>query len=411
MWLNLISYACYFLIFVVFLWGIVDILHNKKSANLQSGLSAGLGMLGTFLGITYGLSGFDENDITASIPILLHGMKTAFWTSIWGMIGNMSLKFLHNRCKPKDDQTKGKTESEAVISLLSEIANNGKENSALMKNIEKSISGDGETTLNTNIEKLRNITRENLSELNKSFKEFAQTQAENNTKALIEALESVMRDFNTKINEQFGDNFKKFNEALGIMLEWQKNYKEQLEKMSEQFELAKTGIDKTRTMVSDIVDSQSVFQNTADALDVLLKNLNTNLVGMKNIADKASDVFPIIHENIKNLTENLSAGIKNSNAQINEMLKGQIDGMREQKQIFIDAYKNFETESRNISAHTNQKITEQIKSLDAALSKELTEALEQFGKSLVQISNKFVEVYRELPNAISDIKTELKRRN
>jgi len=39
--------------------------------------------------------------------------------------------------------------------------------------------------------------------------------AENNSKALIEALQEVIRDFNAKINEQFGENFKQLNEAVG----------------------------------------------------------------------------------------------------------------------------------------------------------------------------------------------------
>ena len=41
-----------------------------------------------------------------------------------------------------------------------------------------------------------------------AFKDFAEKVAENNSKALVEALEEVIRDFNTKISEQFGDNFK-----------------------------------------------------------------------------------------------------------------------------------------------------------------------------------------------------------
>ena len=53
-------------------------------------------------------------------------------------------------------------------------------------------------------------------------------KVEDNSKSLIEALEEVIRDFNTKISEQLGDNFKKFNESLSIMLEWHKEYKRKL---------------------------------------------------------------------------------------------------------------------------------------------------------------------------------------
>lgn len=50
-----------------------------------------LGVLGTFLGITLGLICFDTQDLTTSIPELLQGLKTAFFTSLAGMIGSLIL--------------------------------------------------------------------------------------------------------------------------------------------------------------------------------------------------------------------------------------------------------------------------------------------------------------------------------
>ena len=50
-----------------------------------------LGVLGTFAGITIGLVYFKPNELTASIPQLLEGLKTAFFTSLAGMIGSIIL--------------------------------------------------------------------------------------------------------------------------------------------------------------------------------------------------------------------------------------------------------------------------------------------------------------------------------
>ena len=50
-----------------------------------------LGVLGTFLGITKGLLSFDTSDLDASIPLLLDGLKTAFFTSLLGMAGSLIL--------------------------------------------------------------------------------------------------------------------------------------------------------------------------------------------------------------------------------------------------------------------------------------------------------------------------------
>jgi flagellar motor component MotA len=46
-----------------------------------------IGILGTFLGIAYGLFYFDVKNMDESIPELLNGLKTAFIASIFGIIG------------------------------------------------------------------------------------------------------------------------------------------------------------------------------------------------------------------------------------------------------------------------------------------------------------------------------------
>src|ERR1700740_2145710 len=45
-----------------------------------------IGIMGTFIGIAYGLWYFDVNNIEGSIPELLNGLKTAFLASIGGIL-------------------------------------------------------------------------------------------------------------------------------------------------------------------------------------------------------------------------------------------------------------------------------------------------------------------------------------
>lgn len=61
---------------------------NLRMLDAASGTLVGLGLLGTFLGLTWGISGFDSSDtnnIQRSIQSLLGGMGTAFLTSLVGM--------------------------------------------------------------------------------------------------------------------------------------------------------------------------------------------------------------------------------------------------------------------------------------------------------------------------------------
>lgn len=50
-----------------------------------------------------------------------------------------------------------------------------------------------------------------------------------NKDEMLSALELVVRDFNTNLTEQFGDNFKQLNESVKNMIVWQDNYKTQID--------------------------------------------------------------------------------------------------------------------------------------------------------------------------------------
>jgi len=413
-------------IVIMLIWGCFQI-RKTGSGNPFMSVVTNLGMLGTFLGIYIGLRNFDVKNIDDSIPELLEGMKLAFITSIFGISAYIVLKWVP---PPQDTHSKGGSEAEVMINLLKLIADNGAKNHDLIKNVEKSISGDGETTLLTQIQKLRTTTSDNLNELNKSFKEFAEKQADNNSKALIEALEAVMRDFNAKINEQFGDNFKRLNEAVGRMLEWQDKYKEQVGEMTEQFELALKGITEAKNVVVTLSKEASIYQETSIKLEQILDNLNTNLAGIDEMAKNAKNAFPTIQRNLEILTnefskavyqaiENIKNTIESSSKANNSMLDAQMNGINKQIQILTQSHNDFEKQQaqlvgrisqdiQQLSERNAKTITEHFSTFDKQLQDELNNVMTQLGKGLVSISNKFVQDYGIIIKTIEELQNKLK---
>lgn len=68
-----------------------NLISKRRRVEMIPSAISTLGVLGTFLGITFGLLLFDSNNLTQSIPELLDGLKTAFFTSIAGMVGSLIL--------------------------------------------------------------------------------------------------------------------------------------------------------------------------------------------------------------------------------------------------------------------------------------------------------------------------------
>ena len=98
--LNLITYISLIIIVIAFFFCLFYVSRQRKTGALIAkrrwieqlpSMISTLGVLGTFAGITIGLLYFDTKNLDDSIPKLLSGLKTAFFTSLAGMIGSLFL--------------------------------------------------------------------------------------------------------------------------------------------------------------------------------------------------------------------------------------------------------------------------------------------------------------------------------
>lgn len=105
-WIWLIIIAGFFIFCFVFVFKYKDsekLVANRRVVEYFPTLVSTLGVLGTFWGITKGLMAFDTTDLDKSIPGLLDGLKTAFFTSLAGMIGSMILSAFISRKQDERD--------------------------------------------------------------------------------------------------------------------------------------------------------------------------------------------------------------------------------------------------------------------------------------------------------------------
>ena len=334
-YLNLFSWVSSGLVFLSPL-----ILYHwlKESRDAVAGHATALGILGTFLGIFLGLMGFDVHNIANSVPQLLSGLKTAFLTSIAGMIAAMIVKIrpqIYGIKILELDEEKLDT-VERMILVLTNIQTNqlelAREENEQLKSIERALCGDGETTLLTQIQRLRITLIDKQDELLEAFKEFATKVSELSTKALVDALAEVIRDFNKKLTEQFGENFKELNNAVKDLLVWQNNYKSHVEQMTAQFERTIESINQCKNTLESIVKKAEDFTTTAVGLEDLLFSINeehtlfkANIQAFSQLSSNAKDAFPIIENNLTKLTKGMSSFL-------DDIIKEIASGLEKQKE-------------------------------------------------------------------------------
>jgi DNA anti-recombination protein RmuC len=181
--------------------------YNDRDLNYGPIILTMLGIFGCFLGIAIGLLQFNTENIQASVPSLLNGIKTSFWASIAGIGCALTIKaryqiFGLRRFKP---------EAAVQGATIDDLAR-------LLQSLHQSLAGKEDSTLLSQVKLLRQETGYGLKAVYSSLENYMEKMADNNSKALIEALKEVIRDFNAKINEQFGDNFKQLNLAVSCQI-------------------------------------------------------------------------------------------------------------------------------------------------------------------------------------------------
>ncbi|MDE2800082.1 MAG: MotA/TolQ/ExbB proton channel family protein [Gemmatimonadota bacterium] len=415
-WVSWEFFAILMLLVVLWSW---KILHQQ--VNAIASIVTVIGVLGTFIGIAIGLYQFDTGNIEASVPALLEGLKIAFVSSIIGIFGSICLKLLSLRKRKRQAASEG-TYTGATIDDLANILQEiykihqaeGNETRETLRAIEKALTGDGESTVLTQLQKLRTTFSDKQDDLLQAFKEFATQMADNNTKALIEALEAVMRDFNAKINEQFGDNFKQLNEAVGRINDWQEQYRQQMDELAVEFRIAAESIEKSRQSLESIAERSGVIVSSAEKLDPILQAIqqqiqlmNDRLEAFSALADNASNAFPIIENRLNQLTDNftqvVAENIDNSQVSMERQREALTSQVQQLETMVTDTNRRLNTETERIFRESTANMTQQIQLLDRALQEELTKSIESLGSQLASLSRRFVDDYQPLTDQLRNV--------
>ncbi|MCH5267667.1 MAG: MotA/TolQ/ExbB proton channel family protein [Lachnospiraceae bacterium] len=78
----------------------IDAIMKRGLVSIVPGVMTGLGILGTFVGLSFGLQNFHTENaaaITNSIAPLMDGIKIAFHTSIYGMVFSLIFNFVYKK--------------------------------------------------------------------------------------------------------------------------------------------------------------------------------------------------------------------------------------------------------------------------------------------------------------------------
>ena len=417
----------YIIFQIVVLLFVLGMLWKTKGWSAHTNTAASIltivGVLGTFIGIYIGLQNFDTDNLQNSIKDLLDGLKLAFGTSIVGIASALLLKGIispifqtlekRDARDPleeaigkfvlalKDVETSGESHLSAKLDGLTKAIKNedidtgtvlggidairialigeaertipmqlqdlSKVLSESRLNVIETALSDEEGNLLTELRSVKNEISTKHDDLQEEFRKFSENVAESVAKLatdeLIEALKTVIEEFNAKIQEQFGENFKHLNEAVGRTVEWQEQYRQQMDELAAEFRIAAESVEQSRASLASaaqslmtIEDQSGSLVSIAQKLDPILHTLNDQLEAFGELRQKAQDAFPLIENRLNDLTTGFSDIVKTAITDSHNSMENQRASLAMQAEQFEKSSNETTQRIKNILEDQTQEL-------------------------------------------------------
>jgi DNA anti-recombination protein RmuC len=265
---------------------------------------------------------------------------------------------------------------------------------------------------------------------------FAKQLSEQSSKTLVEALRDVIRDFNNKLSEQFGENFKQLNMAVGDLLNWQNQYKDHLEKLQEVQKTGAKNLQEASQNLLVIVNATKEFGTAAAQIHQLSKSLaeqaekiDSSQKSLADILGGLKDTAPKFEAHFKQMTTQISEGVKAVQSEMSSVSKAFAEQSKQNleqvgrqldvtvtdfgskaraanenlaRQLGTSLEENQKTVNSNL-AESVKKVQEGVSKLESSLENELNRSLQALGNQLASLSTKFVSDYSPLTDKLREV--------
>lgn len=385
---------------------------NLRLLDTASGTLVGLGLLGTFFGLTIGIKDFDSTSTTTiqnSIELLLGGMGTAFLTSLVGMFLSMVYTLLDKYWRNKlskhiyvltnkldslyyiDDRTLDNLNEEALaksisISIREVVQNEIRTVVDTLNNKLTYKNSEGETILLGNA--IREILTENI-EQSKALKSFSTDLALELNNGFDETLSRQMQQKILPLMENVDTTTKAIVEHIDRMAE---------QVSSPATEMIQSVVDELKnSMTSIIAEFNSGLSGSAtNELENLAAQLGTAAQSMADFPNNMANISATLQVTIEEVKSAVSE-ISNTSANANSTAMQQ---MQEQITFATGAISNAISEVRDVMGSITQSSQQQSNEM----VNKLAVAAEQMGTFLNgTITRLSTSVQESIENITTDV--------
>lgn len=414
---------------------------HKQTTELAVSAMTGLGLLGTFIGLIIGIKDLDVNQeqLMESIKTLMNGMKTAFLTSIFGVLYSLVFNSIY-----KHHYSEGLAALDAFYeAFYDKIASNpeSRNMNRLLEYQGQMVDGLNQlpATISTAIAaEIDKVFAPTISKMDHLMEQFVSVATSNQQ----ESLERLVHSFIDSMNSILNDKFVMLAETLDKTCEMQtKNYDmmnhvvasttaqlQHLSALNQSVEGALENIQKYAAAVETYHDSIAEHNDeTYQLISTILLSQNSTTAAVQDLMKQLSDAASYINQTrqlvdeMKQLTEcfrKQSAEIMNDNASmidkanretaaiVNQYCSETTSAMGElDKQIkaFTAVSGNLITEIKTVGS----RIHTECNGLESSLSTSLNGTFKVFDDNLAEITTHLNSSIKEMQELVDRLPRDL----
>lgn len=426
---------------------LIDITVKKNLLNLIPGTMTGLGILGTFVGLSLGLQSFNTGtaaEIADSIAPLMAGIKVAFHTSVYGMVFSLFFNYvyktvLENAYNALDNfldkydlrvtgnaegdnasnmqcilrelpyfigQRMGEQISKYFFPVFEKFNATIETNTVEMKDAFRELSA---VISNTMGEKIDAVMSPAFGEMNVTLEKFADRVSENQ----LESISKIVDSFLCEMNKSLGDSFTNLGKIVNETCELQKQNNYSIQNILNDVERMVTDIREINELSDRTIRGFANYINRIESLQEIINDnftsVNIQMEEQQRIQSEMKDYIEVLVEYEKRISKvsdtfevSMAAHIESYNKteqQVSDTVKERIallaQNAQEYNQSLADTAKNHIREILELSSGMTYDIEKAAKELSNASEKlngqivsSLNTSFEQFDKNLVDVTDR-----------------------
>ena len=235
---------------------------NASLSELIPSLLTSLGILGTFIGLTRGLTGLDMTDANTlmnGIPVLLDGMKAAFVTSLAGiscsLIFSMTNRIIQGNSYRAIDQfilVFSESTEHKALDMDYQIVLQGNDRNRMLSSVTTELRG-------TISGVVHDVVSEAVTPVTEAMEQYMRAAAEQQT----ESLQAMVASFVKRMGDTFGNEFATIGMTITEINRQQDISEKTLRQSAEATEQIKAQTLQLKAITDEMVQSYDVFLKSA----------------------------------------------------------------------------------------------------------------------------------------------------